>query len=228
MLIIDADAHVLENEHTWDFLTASEQRYRPTLVKSVHGQRRVYWLIEGKVQGFNVLPSDEADLQARTAKMGRMVYTPPETREYIKRKINSAQWLIEAIEQRRNTLVRTAQAIVDHLTAEVIRRTQTSGVPFRPGARELLLGLRAQRLGIHQILLDGAAARRQIRAKRPLREIADDRGENREVDELRDRGTPAGIRSGFFIRQKRRRRQKNKRQGRQESGSRRHRVNHRR
>lgn len=34
------------------------------------------------------------------------------------------------------------QAIVDHLTAEVIRRTQTSGVPFRPGARELLLGLR--------------------------------------------------------------------------------------
>jgi RNA polymerase sigma-54 factor len=38
-------------------------------------------------------------------------------REYIKRKINSAQWLIEAIEQRRNTLTRVAQAIVDHQTA---------------------------------------------------------------------------------------------------------------
>jgi RNA polymerase sigma-54 factor len=36
------------------------------------------------------------------------------TREYIKRKINSAQWLIEAIEQRRNTLTRVSQAIVDH------------------------------------------------------------------------------------------------------------------
>lgn len=36
------------------------------------------------------------------------------TREYIKRKINSAQWLIEAIEQRRNTLTKVAQAIVDH------------------------------------------------------------------------------------------------------------------
>ncbi|MGL4513237.1 MAG: RNA polymerase factor sigma-54 [Lacipirellulaceae bacterium] len=35
-------------------------------------------------------------------------------REYIKRKVNSAQWLIEAIEQRRNTLSRVAQAIVDH------------------------------------------------------------------------------------------------------------------
>lgn len=39
-----------------------------------------------------------------------------ETREYIKRKINSAQWLIEAIEQRRSTLSRVSQAIVDHQT----------------------------------------------------------------------------------------------------------------
>jgi RNA polymerase sigma-54 factor len=42
--------------------------------------------------------------------------TDPQTREYIKRKINSAQWLIEAIEQRRGTLLKTAQAIVDHQT----------------------------------------------------------------------------------------------------------------
>ena len=37
-----------------------------------------------------------------------------ETREYIKKKLNSAQWLIDSIEQRRNTLTRVAQAIVDH------------------------------------------------------------------------------------------------------------------
>jgi RNA polymerase sigma-54 factor len=37
-------------------------------------------------------------------------------KEWIKRKINSAQWLIESIEQRRNTLSRVAQAIVDHQT----------------------------------------------------------------------------------------------------------------
>ena len=42
--------------------------------------------------------------------------TNAETREYIKRKINSAQWLIESIEQRRSTLTRVAQAIVDHQT----------------------------------------------------------------------------------------------------------------
>lgn len=38
----------------------------------------------------------------------------PEEKEFIKRKINAAQWLIESIEQRRNTLSRVAQAIVDH------------------------------------------------------------------------------------------------------------------
>ncbi|MEL6110399.1 MAG: RNA polymerase factor sigma-54 [Planctomycetota bacterium] len=37
-----------------------------------------------------------------------------EEREYIKRKINGAQWLIESIEQRRSTLTRVAEAIVEH------------------------------------------------------------------------------------------------------------------
>jgi len=41
----------------------------------------------------------------------------PQTKEYIKKKIESAKWLIESIEQRHNTLKRVAQAIVDHQTA---------------------------------------------------------------------------------------------------------------
>jgi RNA polymerase sigma-54 factor len=40
--------------------------------------------------------------------------TSEETREYIKRKVNSAQWLIDSIQQRRATLTKVAQAIVDH------------------------------------------------------------------------------------------------------------------
>jgi RNA polymerase sigma-54 factor len=35
-------------------------------------------------------------------------------REFIRRKVNAAQWLIESIEQRRGTLTKVAQAIVDH------------------------------------------------------------------------------------------------------------------
>ena len=37
-----------------------------------------------------------------------------ETREYIKRKLSAAQWLIDSIQQRRNTLTKVAQAIIDH------------------------------------------------------------------------------------------------------------------
>ena len=42
--------------------------------------------------------------------------TDAATRDYIKRKVNAAQWLIDAIEQRRSTLLKTSQAIVDHQT----------------------------------------------------------------------------------------------------------------
>jgi RNA polymerase sigma-54 factor len=38
-------------------------------------------------------------------------------KEFIRRKVNSAQWLIESIEQRRNTLAKVSQAIVDHQRA---------------------------------------------------------------------------------------------------------------
>jgi RNA polymerase sigma-54 factor len=42
--------------------------------------------------------------------------TDKETKTYIRKKIGSARWLIDAIEQRRDTLLRVSQAIVDHQT----------------------------------------------------------------------------------------------------------------
>ncbi len=41
----------------------------------------------------------------------------PKAKEFLKRKIQSAQWLIEAIEQRRNTLAKVTRAIVQHQRA---------------------------------------------------------------------------------------------------------------
>lgn len=38
----------------------------------------------------------------------------PKAKEFLKRKIQSAQWLIEAIEQRRNTLMKVTKAIIKH------------------------------------------------------------------------------------------------------------------
>ena len=46
--------------------------------------------------------------------LARKKETDKETRNYLKRNIGSAQWLIEAIEQRRQTLTKVGQAIIDH------------------------------------------------------------------------------------------------------------------
>src|SRR5246127_4100393 len=41
----------------------------------------------------------------------------PKAKEYLKRKIQAAQWLMESIEQRRNTLEKVTRAIIQHQRA---------------------------------------------------------------------------------------------------------------
>ena len=65
-------------------------------------------LEDGDLPSLYISPSHRAMLQQAIATDDK------ETCEYIKKKINAAQWLIEAIEQRRSTLTRVVQAIVDH------------------------------------------------------------------------------------------------------------------
>src|SRR5438105_4896542 len=70
MLIIDADAHVIETEQTWDYLDAAAVRYRPRVVvePSAGGAPAESWLIDGK-------------LHARQANVGQD--TPRESRELL-------------------------------------------------------------------------------------------------------------------------------------------------
>jgi RNA polymerase sigma-54 factor len=56
------------------------------------------------------------DISPYYRKLLKNTDTSTETKEYIKRKINAARWLIESIEQRQSTLARVSQAIVDHQT----------------------------------------------------------------------------------------------------------------
>jgi uncharacterized protein len=49
MAIIDADAHVLETVHTWDYMGESDQRFRPTRVVEEGPGGRAFWIIDGKV-----------------------------------------------------------------------------------------------------------------------------------------------------------------------------------
>jgi RNA polymerase sigma-54 factor len=83
-----------------------------------------------------------------------------ETREYIKRKINSAQWLIESIEQRRNTLTRVAQAIVDH---------QTEFLTKGPEAIEpLKMQQIADKVGVHVTTVSRAVDDKWIQSPRGI------------------------------------------------------------
>jgi RNA polymerase sigma-54 factor len=56
-------------------------------------------------------------ISRRWIEMYREKGTNPKTKEYLKRKIQSAQWLQESIEQRRNTLERVTRAIIQHQRA---------------------------------------------------------------------------------------------------------------
>jgi len=53
MLSIDADAHVIESERTWDYLEGNDRRYRPVpiTVEMPTGNTRNFWIIGGRLIG---------------------------------------------------------------------------------------------------------------------------------------------------------------------------------
>ncbi len=81
MPTIDADAHVVESEHTWDFIPPEGQKYRPIVV-SPHGESgQQYWMVDGKIRGVarQVITAQQFEEMSRVA--GRNMSTPEETRE---------------------------------------------------------------------------------------------------------------------------------------------------
>ncbi len=83
-----------------------------------------------------------------------------ETREYIKRKINSAQWLIDAIQQRRNTIERVAQAIVDHQTEFLSKGPET--------IEPLKMQQIADKVGVHVTTISRAVDDKWIQTPRGI------------------------------------------------------------
>ena len=95
MLTIDADAHVLENPHTWDFLEESEQDFRPEIVVSERQYTKAelrdkwdrmpkrgaeYWFVDGRLQpknhnvGLDTTPEarEMRDVEARLRHMDEL------------------------------------------------------------------------------------------------------------------------------------------------------------
>ncbi|HEY1232501.1 MAG TPA: hypothetical protein VGH22_03895 [Candidatus Binatia bacterium] len=50
--IIDADTHVIETRHTWDYLEASERKYRPKLFSTPEDSTREYWVLDDKITDY--------------------------------------------------------------------------------------------------------------------------------------------------------------------------------
>ena len=52
MLRIDADAHVLETEETWEFMDGADRKFRPDVVGSLNGAGEIdeYWLVDGTLR----------------------------------------------------------------------------------------------------------------------------------------------------------------------------------
>jgi uncharacterized protein len=80
-MIVDADAHVVETEHTWDFLDEAEKKFRPQLFSSTDNPNMQYWFVDGKSVGFRPPTLTEQELIALSKQTGRELKTAPEARE---------------------------------------------------------------------------------------------------------------------------------------------------
>jgi RNA polymerase sigma-54 factor len=83
---------------------------------------------------------------------------PPETRDWIRRKIESARWLIESIEQRYSTLRKVAQEIIDH-QLEFLERGPEAIHPLK-------MQQIADRVGVHVTTVSRAVDEKWIQTPR--------------------------------------------------------------
>ncbi len=84
MPTIDSDAHVVESEHTWDFMDPSDQKFRPEIVypRNQDAGRQVgYWYIDGKLRGLARTVMTSTEFHDLSERAGRVMDTPEEARE---------------------------------------------------------------------------------------------------------------------------------------------------
>ena len=82
-MIIDADAHVVETERTWEFVDPADWKYRPQLVALPKAEPRPFvWFVDGKVRfRVNNATKSESELGEISDELGRNVVTRQEARE---------------------------------------------------------------------------------------------------------------------------------------------------
>lgn len=78
---IDADAHVIETERTWDYLEPAEQRFRAVLVPAPYDPTRQLWAVEGRAGGFRFPDMSQEQLREISQRARRNMETPQASRE---------------------------------------------------------------------------------------------------------------------------------------------------
>ncbi len=78
---IDADAHVIECEETWEFLAPEDKKYQPALFASPDDTTKRYWVIDGRISGLRLPTLDERQLKELSARAGRDLMTTAATRQ---------------------------------------------------------------------------------------------------------------------------------------------------
>lgn len=79
--VIDADAHVIESDHTWDYLLPHEERYRPQLFSKPGSPANAYWVLDGKIIGHRNPEQTEEELREVSRRTGRDVVSTIASRE---------------------------------------------------------------------------------------------------------------------------------------------------
>ncbi len=119
------------------------------------------------------------------AKMAKDAATTEKTKKFLQNNIRSAQWIIDAIEQRKNTLLKVARSVVNH-QRDFFDRGQ---LYLRP----LPMAKVADDVGVHLATVSRAVAGKYVQCSRgimPLRKFfsggtEDDNGEQRSWEAIR-------------------------------------------
>ena len=80
--VIDADAHVIESDLTWDYLEPAEQKFRSKMIQDPQRPHLKRWKVNGSVGPYVLAAVEAPDGIGTTAgKSNRNVETPAEARQ---------------------------------------------------------------------------------------------------------------------------------------------------
>ena len=65
--VIDADAHVIENERTWEYMREDEQEFKPKVLVPKDGGPDEYWMVEGRAFRRNANVGADTPTETREA-----------------------------------------------------------------------------------------------------------------------------------------------------------------